>query len=236
MDIEEHESASWLLTYADLMTLLLVFFVLMFSLSTIQEDRFLSISDNIKSALKRYDTSIIELPESPSIQPLPVETEFPLDIIEKDHELEPLAYALVSSFQTNNVMHKVNVSEPKNGKIYIRVNGAVLFDSGDASFKPEIQPILDGIIENLNKFPAYRLDIMGHTDNQPIATARFPSNWELSAIRATTVLRYFIENDIKPTRLTATGFGDAVSLEENDSEAHRAINRRIEFVLTKQAE
>ena len=89
------------------------------------------------------------------------------------------------------------------------------------------------MIDLFMAFPEYTINIKGHTDNIPIATRQFPSNWELSAIRATTVLKHLISRGIAPKRLTATGYGDKIPLEPNTTDANRARNRRVEFVLEK---
>ena len=80
----------------------------------------------------------------------------------------------------------------------------------------------------------YRIAIRGHTDDRNIQTRQFPSNWELSAVRATTVLRFFIQQGIDPQRMTATGYADYIPLVDNDSAENRARNRRVEFVLEKE--
>jgi chemotaxis protein MotB len=95
--------------------------------------------------------------------------------------------------------------------------------------------MLDALLETLVINPGYKLEIQGHTDDIPISTAQFPSNWELSAVRATTVLRYMVDAGINPKRLTATGYGSSIPLVPNISPENRAINRRIEFVLEKRA-
>ena len=86
------------------------------------------------------------------------------------------------------------------------------------------------------QYADYRIGIRGHTDDLDIETVQFPSNWELSAVRATTVLRYFIEEGIDPERMTATGYADFIPLVNNDSPENRARNRRVEFVLEKEKE
>ena len=124
--------------------------------------------------------------------------------------------------------------DARGEKIMIRIKGKVLFNSGAAELNPEGEPILDGIIKIIDEFFEYKINIKGYTDNVPIATQQFPSNWELSAIRATTVLKYLIGGSIDPHRLTATGYGELLPLVPNDSSEDRAQNRRVEFVLEKE--
>jgi len=93
--------------------------------------------------------------------------------------------------------------------------------------------LLDDIISMVNEYNEYNVNIKGHTDNRPIRTLQFPSNWELSAIRATTVLKFLVDGGVDAKRLTATGYGSKLPLASNTSEKNRAKNRRVEFVLEK---
>ena len=115
----------------------------------------------------------------------------------------------------------------------VQIRGTALFDSGDAKLKKTAEPILNELIAIFIAYDDYSVNIKGHTDNVPIGTLRFPSNWELSAIRATNVLRYLIKEGINPVRLTATGYGSLMPLVPNTSQKNRAVNRRVEFVLEK---
>ncbi|HBP10772.1 MAG TPA: flagellar motor protein, partial [Nitrospina sp.] len=83
-------------------------------------------------------------------------------------------------------------------------------------------------------YPDYKIHIQGHTDDDPISTERFPTNWELSAARATAVLRYFFDKGVEPEKMTATGYADTFPLASNDTDQGRTINRRVEFVLEKE--
>lgn len=254
--VEEHEEG-WMTTYADLMTLLLVFFVLLFSISTVKKEQFATTIRSFQLAIGDNGGSIIPLPEelrSPaqempdSLEPQPSEPviEPPIVVQESEEvrppempqqpdpeELKAVTNSLKEVFSSMGVAEAVDVGEPRNGKIYVRVKGAVLFGSGDASFNKNMMPIMDGIMEILEKNGEYQVGIQGHTDDIPIETAQFPSNWELSAVRATTVLRYLIRGGIDPERVTATGYGDSLPIVPNDTPEQRAENRRIEFVLEK---
>lgn len=122
------------------------------------------------------------------------------------------------------------------GRVVIRITGTILFDSGVASLNREGKPIIDEIAQIIQEFPDFNVNIKGHTDNVPISTNKFPSNWELSAIRATTVLRRLTEKGIGAERLTATGYAELLPLGPNDTDEDRQKNRRVEFVLEKEDE
>lgn len=244
-ELTQETESGWITTFADLMTLLLVFFVLLFSMSTVEKVRFAStvqafqkaIGDNQPQAPIRINLDAEQPQASAELdQPLPTPgpqtatRDLPVD---DNQELITLSESLKSVFAELGVQQAVDIGAPKDGKIRIRVKGEVLFESGDTTFKRQMLPVLDGIAEMLYQNRHYKVDIQGHTDNIPIATARFPSNWELSAVRATTVLRYFLRGGIAADRVTATGYGDSLPLYPNDSAVHRSANRRIEFVLEK---
>ncbi|BBB30815.1 flagellar motor protein MotB [Neptunomonas japonica] len=256
--IDEAEP-SWMVTYADLMTLLLVFFVLLFSISTVKKEQFASTIRSFQLAIGDTGGSLIPLPEelrAPAIEipdsleqnnadqitpPIVVVQEVEQEEIrlpempeaEEEEDLSYMSNSLRDVFASMGVTDAVDVGEPRDGKIRIRVKGSVLFKSGDAEFNRQMMPILDGLLEKLEKNPEFKMGIQGHTDNIPIETAKFPSNWELSAIRATTVLRYLVRGGIDPERVTATGYGDALPIAPNETVEQRAANRRIEFVLEK---
>ena len=117
------------------------------------------------------------------------------------------------------------------GRIVLRIGGQVLFDTGSADLLPEATKVLEGVIQIIKEYPQYHVEIQGHTDNRPIHTPEFASNWELSAIRAATVLRYLIGKGIPGDRLSATGFADLRPLASNDTPEGQQRNRRVEFVL-----
>jgi len=125
------------------------------------------------------------------------------------------------------------VTQMKDGKVIVTVSGEALFSSGSAVLSPDSLPVFDRMIQIFDDFLEYNINIKGHTDNIPISTKAFPSNWELSAIRATTVLKYLVSRGIKPQRLTATGYGDIIPLVPNTTDKNKARNRRVEFVLEK---
>jgi chemotaxis protein MotB len=118
-------------------------------------------------------------------------------------------------------------------KIVLQVPGEVLFKSARASLSETALPLFEEIQKTFENYPDYTISIRGHTDNRPINTLQFPSNWELSAVRATTVLRYFLLNGVAAERITATGYADLLPIAPNDTAEGRSANRRVEFVLEK---
>jgi chemotaxis protein MotB len=253
--LEENDSADWLYTYADLMTLLLVFFILLFSLSSIEAERFEVAMRSLNEAFHGEGAnSIIDLPHE-----APIKTEVPVEIEEKlpaqdladkeaekpneaeaknqniaiDTELRSLTDEVSKQFQVSLAKDALEVGAPKDGKVVIKVKGDVLFPSGSAEFNREMMTVLDTMVLTLKKNPQMKLSIQGHTDDIPIETSRFPSNWDLSAIRATNVLRYMVRGGIDLDRVSATGYGESKPLVPNDSLENREKNRRLEFVLER---
>jgi chemotaxis protein MotB len=217
--------SGWLMTYADLITLILVFFVLLFSISHISLGK---LTDTLK-ALQITSGSETKTRFYDVIDTSSIETKKMLDHFTGMRGVDVFK-------EINTLIHKRRLNdtvetEMKQGKIILRIGGKVLFDSGSSELLSDATYILRDIIQILKENPQYDIDIQGHTDNLPISTSKFSSNWELSAIRATTMLRYLIEEGISEQRLTATGFADLQPLADNDTPEGRQKNRRVEFVL-----
>jgi len=225
------DDATWLVTYADLMTILLVFFVLLYTLAFFEKEKYRHTIEIIKVQIENNETlaglmELLEIPERPDTQ-ITIEDITGLKSREKSL-FENLTKFARSNQESQNISTRI-----LDGKIIVSVNGKALFDSGAATLNKTAIPIFDEIIQILYDYPEYNINIKGHTDNIPISTQIFPSNWELSAIRATTVLKYLVSKGVTPQRLTATGYGAVLPLLSNTSEENRAQNRRVEFVLEK---
>ncbi|TSE21479.1 Motility protein B [Tepidimonas alkaliphilus] len=115
--------------------------------------------------------------------------------------------------------------------LIFRIPSEVLFAPGEAELTPAGKTVIDRLLPALNRLPDYTVVVEGHTDNVPIQNARFPSNWELSAARASSVVRHLEARGINPTRLRATGLADTRPIAPNDTAASRAQNRRVEITL-----
>ncbi len=219
---EDKTSNAWITTYADMTTLLLTFFVLYYSLASINMNKF-------KEAILGQHQASIGLLEL-------------LDAVESKDSIDAL-----TGLKTNDILSEVkHVAEDEtlnsvmdvstdSSKIIITVPGQTLFKPGSADLQiKSSRPVLDELIRIISKYPKYKINIQGHTDDSPISTDKFPSNWELSAARATAVLRYFIDKNINPKRVTATGYADIFPVASNSTELGQATNRRVEFVLEKE--
>ena len=127
----------------------------------------------------------------------------------------------------------MQVSRNERGVIVTVMTDKMLFARGQADLRPEELSLLATVAKITQTVPKNPVRVEGHTDNLPIHTERFPSNWELSTTRATTVLRFFESQGVSPARMEASGCADQHPLAANDTEASRAKNRRVEIVLLR---
>jgi chemotaxis protein MotB len=227
---EEHENHErWLVSYADFITLLFAFFVVMYSISSVNEGKFRTVSDSIKAAL------------NPIVSPANVAVPFTIgqnkavtvnptiDTVKEPavRRLREIMRALKNEMQLDIIQMK----ELTNGDIVLTLPDTVLFRTGEAVLRPEARPFIQAISEVLIELDRH-VRVEGHTDNVPISTAQFPSNWELSATRAVTVVRTLSEQyGLQADHLTAVGHADSRPLVDNLIPEHRAKNRRVEIVV-----
>ncbi len=235
--VEGNESSAWIFTFADMMTLILTFFVLMFSMSKIELERFKAVMSSIQSSFGEFAPSVdrLHIPETSKQQDQAAEVKEVY--IDQSGEEEKRARAMLDDiidFIARRGMSDHIMASVEGANIILRVKDTVFFVSGRAKLSARAKSLLDDMVVIFRKYIEYRIKIAGHTDNVPINTPQFPSNWELSAIRATTVLRHILNKGVDVERVTATGYGEQVPLVPNDSTENRAINRRVEFVLEKQ--
>ena len=227
---EEHENHErWLVSYADFITLLFAFFVVMYSVSSVNEGKYRTVSDSIKAALHPISAppasalafTIGQQRPTLMTQNLPGNKEL---AIRKMREL-------VKDMKQNSQFDFMQLQEKLNGDIVITIPDQVLFNSGEAAVRPEALPFMEGLsqaITELNRF----VRIEGHTDNVPINTTQFPSNWELSATRAVIVVRVLSELfNVPVDHLAAVGYADSRPRNDNLTPDNRARNRRVEVVI-----
>ncbi|NOY52949.1 MAG: OmpA family protein [Deltaproteobacteria bacterium] len=215
----------WLATFSDMMTLLLTFFVLLLSMSSMDQQR-------IKEAIGSLQGSLGVLQGGTKTEINVRELIPSLEIVEvARRKLIAQNFNEVRKWLTKLKMEeKVRAGLTKDG-IRLHIDSRLLFRVGGAEINPEAIPVLDKIAEVLRSNRAV-VQIEGHTDNVPIHTARYPSNWELSTARAVNVLRYFVEKEkIDPARFSAVGYGAMRPIASNDTPEGRATNRRVMLLL-----
>jgi chemotaxis protein MotB len=205
--IRRGRSPIWLTIYSDLMTNLMLFFLMLFGTSRMATDIQKTIYKSIRMEFVRKEEILVEKEEE-AIKRM-------VDYVEERR---------LSGFAT------VKVSEQR---VRIMLADPVLFDLGESELRPSAIPVLHQVAGLLKDIPNAVL-VEGHTDDKPIVGGKFHSNWELSAARAFNVIRYFIEDEnIQPERLSAVGYGEYRPLYPNDSEENRAKNRRIEINIVR---
>lgn len=245
----------WLATYSDLVTLLMCFFVLLFSMATIDKQKFIQIANSMRSSmvsvsggdalLSNQGQSLISI-----IASNPSETGDKSQDNEKYvQEAEGMVVDSVQQ-QENQMMDvaketlgeiiadkglsdQVEVVEKKDF-ILVRLDSEVFFESGSAAVKVGGQDLLTAFSTVLADLEGKEVLVQGHTDNVPIRTAQFASNWELSTARATNVVKYLVDNlGLTPTVFTATGNGEFKPIASNDTAEGKQQNRRIEIKIMK---
>lgn len=230
---DEGGSPGWITTFSDLMTLLLTFFILLYSFSTLDAVKFKNVASALQSVLLGEAKPTIfpnDIPpgETPEMEPLPIPAEDKEDTF--DDELASLFTIVQNYVDSEGLEAKITVKTNIRGVI-IDINERVLFDSGKADLKEDSLEILDKVSVLINRFDN-ELVIEGHTDNNPINTVQFDSNWELSVIRAVNVLRYFTETKgLSTRRISAAGYGEYQPIQTNDTISGRAFNRRVNILI-----
>jgi chemotaxis protein MotB len=215
--IEKPEAPIWMVSYADLTTIILTFFILYFAITKADIAKF-------KSAILGQGSPsvrVLELLDSPQLNK---------NLVERSALNPENILSDVSDLTKGRKSFDVSTSK---SRVEIRVPGGTLFPEGSADLQKEAIPVLNEVIDIVKKYPQYQVKVRGHTDDTPIATEKFPTNWELSSSRATAVLRHFIDRGIPADRITASGFADTFPLVSNDKSTGRSINRRVEIMLEK---
>lgn len=235
---EEHENHErWLVSYADFITLLFAFFVVMYAISSVNEGKYKVLSDSLVNAFKNTTGKPGGQPIAP-IQGAPLIPMKPIakpdrlaeaKKVEQRQTMKNIANEIMDALQPLIAQGKVRLLETSRG-VTIEINDSILFPPGQARLESTSINAMLAIAEVLagSDFP---ITIEGHTDNVPISTPQFPSNWELSAMRATTVLRLFNEGGVGAERLTAIGYGETRPIETNTTVEGKARNRRVSILI-----
>ncbi len=237
--LREDEHA-WILTYLDVLTLVIVVFVIMLTFAEPRDESIRAADDDPVELVYRDLSNLVDprlfrvAPEAPEVPPGPVEdpplaadppTPVPLPEDEEDAPADPEAVRDMR----DRAPEGVDVIE-QPGSIELRIQDDILFATAQADLADDGQALLEELLPLLEEHDG-QVTIEGHTDNVPIATPRFPSNWELSAARASGVVRYLTDNGVDPDSLRAVGHADTRPVADNDTAEGRAENRRVSIVL-----
>ncbi len=226
-EAEKENNERWLITYADLITLLLIFFIVLYSMSKINEQKFVQLSESMAIVFGNVGRSGV-LDGGRSVIPMDHAT------FRQRQNITNTKEQIKRMIANMGLEGKITVREEARGLV-ISVRDTVFFKPGSADLGPRAQNIITTVASLLSNLPN-SIRIEGHTDNIPIHTFRFYSNWELSTARATNVLHYLVQKkNISPDRLSAAGYGEFKPVADNSSEAGRASNRRVDIVVLDEA-
>lgn len=225
---DKKSTQDWLTTYSDMVTLLLCFFVLLFSFSEIDAQKFRTIMSSFQGG-----SGVLE---SGSAMDIPEELEGDMNTNIDEEELEKLKDVIEEYAESIGLKEEITLTIEERGLV-IRFMDSVFFDSGKAEIKSESKQILHYMAELLNReeFKGKHIKVEGHTDSDPIINSTtYPTNWELSSTRATNVLRYLVEDEgVNGDRISSSGYSYYRSVAPNDTKENKAKNRRVDIVILK---
>ncbi|MFB4168471.1 flagellar motor protein MotB [Virgibacillus sp. JSM 102003] len=238
---ENHMSESWLLPYADLLTLLLALFIVLFAMSELDAKKYEELSRVFKSefsggeGILKESNSTIEMPQD--VEEDEEETEKPEEEKKLSNSEQELNKLKLLQKRINKYINENNLSEKLGTKLngeglLITIINDVTFDSGSAVVREEGRGIASAISTFLYTDPPHQIIVSGHTDDRPIRTSEYSSNWDLSVMRAVNFMRLILENDrLDPKTFSAKGFGEHKPLVPNTNDQNRAKNRRVEVLI-----
>lgn len=242
-----HNKERWLISYADFITLLFAFFVVMYSVSSVNQGKYKVLSETMTGVFNAPQRSFqpIEVGDQPrrsletpadDVIP-PAVTEAPqnpeMDAQARTEALRAMADQLALEFD-ELINQGVVTLETSDRWLELNLPNSLLFGSGDAEPHYDAFEVVEKIATVLNNRDN-AVKVEGFTDNQPINSSRFPSNWELSAARAAAVVRMLVMEGIEPERLAAVGYGQYQPVARNDTEAGRQRNRRVVLLISRDA-
>ena len=237
-DSNNHER--WLISYADFMTLLFGFFVVMYAISSVNEGKYKVLSSALNEVFAQRELTLAPVQVGESTRatvPDVVVAENPASAPDKDPG-DTFLESMASQVQERlaGVLGEGEFDVKGNDQwLEINLDAAVLFDSGDAELGPLANDVLREVVALLTEV-GNPVTVEGYTDNVPIGTARFPSNWELSAARAASVVRAFAELGLDPDRLAAVGYGEQHPVATNATPQGRTHNRRVTILVARNAD
>lgn len=237
---EDKGAPKWMVTFSDLMTLILVFFILLFSMSVVDATKFRAVAESFQQrAIFDFYPSVVPF-ENPA-EDITVKRDPSDDVVDplKDQnnkdadnqELVQLFEEVQEFLEQNQLTDFISASKDDRGVVLV-LQERPLFQSGEAQILDGAKPFLGKVADLLEKIPNL-VKVEGHTDSVPMNTFRYPSNWELSGARASSVIRYLLESgDLEPHRFLAVGYADTRPVAPNTTPENLAKNRRVVIVIS----
>lgn len=225
----------WVITFADMVTLLMVFFIILFAIGTVEQEKWRQLKESLREALGA--DAIEEMGTRQGLEVIKTQVdEKTVHAVDEvgamvNREMEDIISEVEEFVFKNKLAGEVLVSSDERGAV-ITISDVVLFPAGSADMTPKGRTTLRQVFDVLKQFN-YNVKVEGHTDNTPIRTLRYPSNWELSASRAAEVAHMLIDDGFPPERLSVEGFAEFRPKVPNTGPENRAINRRIEVVYQR---
>lgn len=245
LEAAEHNDR-WMVSYADFITLLFAFFVVMYGISSVNKGKYETFSESLDVALSHSENKPTEEHPIPlgapptSIQPIELpnlltaeERQLSEEIMQEKRRLDEVSQEFQRALQPFIESDLVGIKQ-HDFWVELEMNSELLFASGKAELSSKAIPVLQKVAEAVRDVQNV-INVEGYTDNKPISTGYFPSNWDLSSARATSVVKELVKNNIPPTRLSAVGYGEFHPIADNKDEAGRFKNRRVVLVLMSQA-
>jgi len=253
---EEHENEErWLVSFADMMTLLFCLFMVLFAISSVNTSKFEALQKALQDAFSGkilsggkavVETGNDQKPEDPAAKP-PIQAMTPLQALantsieqqsskeakKENEDFKHLKERIDKLVAKEGLTGKVETTVRKRGLVVELLTDDVFFDSGQAVLKPPAVSMLDKIGDVLSAEREHPIVVEGHTDSQPIATSQYPSNWELSGARASAVIRAFTADGVPRGRLSGSLYGAENPTASNATAAGRSRNRRVDVILTR---
>lgn len=237
---EEHVNLErWLISYADFITLLFAFFVVMYSISSVNEGKYRVLSDTLVSAFNKSPKTLQPIQvgqDGISGEPSILDPEratggqaSPMDLFQQSNNLAAIENDFQQALMPLIEKDLIDIKRDENW-VEIEINTSLLYASGSADLEDEALPILQRLAEILQRYPN-TIQVEGFTDNLPINTYIYPSNWELSAARAASVVHLFMNEGVEPDRMAAIGYGEYRPIADNATPEGRRKNRRVVLVI-----
>ncbi|MFD0698690.1 flagellar motor protein MotB [Paenibacillus sp. GCM10027628] len=249
-DHEEHIDETWLIPYADLLTLLLALFIILFASSQLDSKKYDSIMHSLNNAFTGGEapfsmSNLIPInqdanatknngkEQNPPKSDGKQDSQLAAKLQKEEKDLEELKKSMDAFIKENHLSEQLT-TKLDNEKLTITISDRALFDSGSATVKQEAQTLAVSMADLLSRYPGYQVEVAGHTDNIPIHRQDFETNWDLSAKRAVNFMKILLNNSkIDPASYHSVGFGEYRPIASNDTTDGRAKNRRVEVSILR---